>query len=129
MEEGVQQEFVRLEKYRTALVQMEKYIADGVVRPEQVVLKNDDGTPYLDKDGKVVLQGNFLLNICPDESKAENLKNTVSYSLPMADGEKKKTAQDMCVMFLLLEEMDENFQYESLLYLNAVIADSLTVQA
>ena len=44
----------------------------------------------------------------------------------MEDGTSKASAQDMCVILFFLPDMDETFQYETVLYLNTVIAASMT---
>ncbi len=126
LEQGVKDEYTRLQKYRDALVQLEAYLEDGTVKLQSVQYKDGTGEPYKNADGSVFDERNYLLNICPDESKASKLKNLVYYGKENADGAKVASAQDMCVMLFKLEEMDENFQYETLLYVNHVIASSLT---
>lgn len=128
LEQGVKDEFARLTKYRDEFVKFEKYISDGVVKFENVIYKDGGtGEPYLNSQtGEIAVQGNYALNICPDETKMNGLKNQVYYSQAMEDGTSKASAQDMCVILFFLPDMDETFQYETVLYLNTVIAASMT---
>ncbi|MBQ7923846.1 MAG: hypothetical protein IJ329_00915 [Clostridia bacterium] len=127
LEDGIEDEKERLNKYRTEFLKFEQYLQDGIVKLENIVYKNTStGEPYLTEQGEIALQGNYALNICPDESKMSGLKNQVYYSVEAADGTKKPSAQDMCVMLFLLPDMDQDFQYETILFLNTVIAVSIT---
>ncbi len=126
IKEGVKDEIARLKKYRDGFIQFEKYLADGVVKLETAVYKDyGTGEPILN-DKNEPIQKNYVLNICPDENKANKLKEQVCYGIQGEDGTWKMSAQDMCVMLFSLPDMDENFQYETVLYLNTVIAASLT---
>ena len=128
IQQGVKDEFARLEKYRAALLTFEGYLNAGLIKFETVVYKDSatGETYYNETTGEVFLQGNYALNICPDESKMNNLKNRVFYSTLQEDGTVKYTAQNMCVMLFSLPDMDQDYQYETLSYLNTVIAASLT---
>ena len=126
IKEGVKDEFARLNKYRDAFVKFEKYLEEGVVKLETVAYKDyETGEVFLDEQNQPI-QKNYALNICPDENKANKLKEQVCYSVVGEDGTVKESAQNMCVMLFFLPEMDDDFQYETILYLNTVIADSLT---
>ncbi len=128
IQKGVEDEFARFEKYRREFVIFESYIEAGIVEFVNVVYKDyTTGEAYFnEKTGEVLMQGNYALNICPDESKMNNLKERVFYSAKQEDGTYKRTAQNMCVMLFGLPKMDANFQYETVLYLNTVISASLT---
>ncbi|MBE7084683.1 MAG: hypothetical protein E7368_01350 [Clostridiales bacterium] len=128
IEEGVKAEFERLEKYRDALVQFEAYLADGTVRLENVVLLDADGKPMLDNKGNILQQGNYALNISPD-GKNTKLTDTVYYSLELEDGTRQACADNMCAMVFSLPDMDDDYLYETLLYLNTVIESSLPTQS
>ncbi len=128
IQQGVKDEFARLEKYRGALLTFEGYLNAGLIKFETVVYKDSTTgeTYYNETTGEVFLQGNYALNICPDESKMNNLKNRVFYSKLQEDGTVKYTSQNMCVMLFSLPDMDQDYQYETLSYINTVIAASLT---
>ncbi len=125
LKQGIKDEFARLNKYREGFVQFEKYLADGVIKLENVEYKDLSTGEAYEENGKAI-RGNYILNICPDESKMNRLKEQVYYSVKMDDGTKKASAQDMCVMIFSLPDMDEIFQYETVLYINSVIESSMT---
>lgn len=128
IQKGVEDEFARFEKYRKEFVIFENYLNTGVVKFENVIYKDlSTGEGYINETtGEVLVQGNYALNICPDESKMNRLKERVSYTVAQEDGSLKYTAQNMCVMLFFLPGMDADFQYETISFLNMVIAASQT---
>ncbi|MBE5744997.1 MAG: hypothetical protein E7355_02550 [Clostridiales bacterium] len=134
LQAGIQAEYARLNKYRDEFMQFEKYLQDGVVALTEVVGRDmETGEPFIRQDtGEYAFKANYALNICPDESKMPGLKDKVNvyYEIQTENGKKKTSAQDMCVMLFSLKEMDQDFQYETTLYLNALIKTCLaTTQA
>ncbi len=115
IQNGVLAEFDRIEKYKNALIQFDAYLNEGVI----------ELTPmsWTSADGKVKKEGNFAVNLCPDNNKTGELKRQVSYYSAEID---EYTAKDMHVMFFNLPNVENSFQYESLLYVNEVIAAALT---
>ena len=63
--------------------------------------------------------GVYGINLCPNEQTMGGLKEQFYYT----DFENTTTAKDMNVMFMSLEDLDADFQYENILYLNALIQD------
>lgn len=127
IQQGVKDECARLEKYRSELIKFEGYLAEGIIRLENVVYKNhSSGEAYIDETtGEVYLQGRYALNLCPSEEKTGGLQNQVYYSVASEDGTRKASAKDMCVVLFSLPEMDKDFQYETVAYLNTVIASAI----
>ena len=65
------------------------------------------------------ITGVYGVNICPSEQTMGGLKDQFYYT----DFENVMTAKDMNALFMDLEGLDKNFQYENILYLNALIED------
>ena len=126
IEQGKADEIARIKKYRDAYVAFQGYLQSGLVEFVKVELKNEKGD--------VVIDGNFALNICPDESKMAKLKDYTYYlkteTTTDENGEqveeKRKTAQDMCVMFFKMKGVEATFEYETLLFLNYMIETART---
>ncbi len=117
--QGIQDEFLRLEKYRAELLRFEGYLSNGVVALQSVSYT----------DGENTSQGNYALNLCPNETTMSKLKDYVCYSVTGDDGKSKASAKDMCVMLLDLPGMNKDYQYETLLYVNDVIKQAYTPTA
>lgn len=120
----------RIQKYRDALVQFNEYLTMGVV--EFVALSTDMNNP----EYNYVLEGNYAINLCPTKKAdveysfhydkyAENLIKFVSYEVAVEGEDNVTTAENMYAMFFRYDNVEEGFQYESLLYLNSVIAACL----
>ena len=116
IESGRGAELDRIQKYADALETFENYLADGLIQFVPLEVKT--------KEGKILRSGNFAVNLCPDKEKTGNLKNLAYYNVD-GDGV-KESAENMCVMFFDLEDVENTFEYESLLYVNAVIESSRT---
>ena len=119
-EQGRADEIARIQKYAVALTQFNGYLQSGLIElvPLEITLK----------DGTIVRSGNFAVNLCPDKNKMGNLKNIAYYNITTEDGT-KQSAENMCVMFFDLKEVEDTFEYESLLYINSVIEASRTDNA
>ena len=124
--QGVQDEYERLEKYRTGLVEFYAYLDSGVVCFTNLSLYGEDD--------EVLRSGNYALNICPDEDGLQStLSDYIYYRTTVEevddDGDTttkdKNSAQDMQAVFLKMKGVEESFQYESLLFVNALISASL----
>ncbi len=123
--QGVQDEIARIEKYRDALVEFYGYLADGTVTLTTMELK--------DENGKVLKEGKYGINLCPDETKTGELKKVFSYTTTESyeeNGETKErpvvTAKDMNVMLFKFAGVETSFEYESLLYVNYIIRNALS---
>ena len=116
IESGRGAEIDRIQKYAAALAQFNGYLQSGLIELVNLEVKAKDGT--------VIRSGNFAVNLCPDKEKMGNLTNIAYYEIN-GDG-KKESAENMCVMFFDLKDVADTFEYESLLYINAVIESSRT---
>ncbi len=126
-EQGVQIEIERIKKYRDALAKLYAYIDDGLVcfnAPSNIKGKeSDEIDPY---------SGILSLNICPDESRMQNLKKYVSYPIYIYNDDgtisdvSHYIAQDMSVAFFYGPDTEETFEYESLLYVVDLIEKGKT---
>lgn len=106
---AVPQEIARIQSYLAAYKQFFAYIANGDV--QFVSVEQEISETY-------TLRGVYGINLCPDESKMSALKESVYY----VDFNGKTTALNMMATFLNLDDLDKNYQYENLIYLNALIA-------
>ncbi len=121
--EGVKGEKDRLEKQRKALIDFNKYLADGWVAIET--------TTYLDENGEDILRGKgaYSINICPStapEKTSEKLSRMVGYVITQKDeetGAEKRivTAKDMSVCLFNSNGDEEAYRYEGLIYLTNLI--------
>lgn len=116
---GLEGEYNRFEKYRTALINFNEYLAKGYVTFTDITLQNANGESVTRTYG---------INLCPTESM-EGLKDMVAYVEKVTDenGATKTniTAKNMNVCLFDLE-VEEGFQYEGLLYVNYVIESYCT---
>ena len=121
-------EIERIKKYRDALVEFNSYLDAGVIEIVTMNIKDDKGN--------ILWTGKSAINLCPDESKMGNLEKYISYTATVEytdeeTGEtltkKDKTAKDMYAMFIYSKKLEPGYQYESLLFLNYLIKNSLTV--
>ena len=124
--QGVLDEYERLEKYRAALNEFYGYLESGVVEFTTLELYGEDD--------EVLRSGNYALNICPDEEgSGSTLSDYIYYRTTVEvldeDGEttteNKNSAQDMQAIFLKMKGVEDSFEYETLLFVNALIAASL----
>lgn len=126
IQEGIKGEIERINKYREALLETYDYLEKGYV----TIVNTTIPDPY---DEEKTVTHAYTLNICPDESKAENLKKIISYRTQEQDEngnlQPKDTAAGMQVGLFNLKDVHRDFRYESLLYVNYVIRTSLTVTA
>ena len=113
--QGVQDEIARIQKYKTAYdTFMNEYLNTYVTFTD---------VKYVDEaTNTTVFEGKYAINVCPEGAdKMKNIKNHASYRTETNNQETK----DMHVTFFKYKEVTDGFQYETLLYLNAVIADCL----
>ena len=115
-QEGLQQEYERIEKYAVALTEFQGYLDQGLVEYVQLDAVASDGTVYREK-------GNYALNLCPDVNTMGELNDFFCYYLEETSA---LTAKDMCVMFLDLPYTNQNYRYESLLFVNHLIQTAHT---
>ena len=118
IEEGVQGDLARIEKYRDALVEFDEYLASGLVRLETTTVLDHEN------NDKLFAEGVYSINLCPDSEKMPNLKKIVAYlkTVEGDDGEVQVlSAENMHVALLAFDDVEKGFEYESLLYINYVI--------
>jgi len=122
IKKGIEQDIVRIQKYRDALVRFYELIDGGYIEYTQVSLTKEEYG--------IDLSGNYALNICPNEEKAEGIKERVCYATKTVDENGKEstllTAENMNVMFFKTSGVENGFQYEALLYLVNFVDNCLT---
>lgn len=122
-EQGVKDDIARIEKYCAALKEFYGYLNSGVVRFEETV------TYDYENGGAELQKGIYSINLCPDREKMPKLKDIVGYieTIESETGEKQELlcADNMHVALFRFKEVEESFEYESLLYINYVIRASL----
>ena len=120
IERGVQDEIARIKKYRDAYIEFNAYLSEGIIEFNRVKIVWGDGEyDYI--------EGDYGLNLCPDERKMNKLKNYLSYTTVSLDekGNQKDrtiTAKDMNVLFFNFDGVESSFEYESLLFVNKLIS-------
>lgn len=107
---GEQDEIKRIQSYLTAYNTFFTYLEQGVVTLTYVDVALTE---------TFSVTGVYGINLCPNEQTMGGLKEQFYYT----DFENTTTAKDMNVMFMSLEDLDADFQYENILYLNALIQD------
>lgn len=116
---GIEGEYARFEKYRTALINFNNYVEKGYVTFTDVTLQNANGE---------AVTRTYGVNICPTEAM-EGLKEVVGYVEKVEDEngvvKSNLTAKNMNVCFFNLD-VEEGFEYESLLYVNYIIESYCT---
>ena len=119
IQQGIQDEIARIQKYRQALIDFNWYLKEGYV-------EFTEGTvTYTYESGVQTYTGKYAINLCPDVEKMGGLQEYISYYANYVDenGETKTktTAENMQIVILDMPGMRPEFQYESLLYINWVI--------
>ena len=108
--EGEKREVERIRSYLAAYNKFFQILSEGKVT-----------LTYIDVEvtEEYFVRGVYGINLCPDESKAGTLKDQFYYT----DLDGTNTAKNINALFMNLKELDKNFQYENLIYLNALIED------
>lgn len=125
--QGKKAEIERLKKYRDALdTFLNDYLKNGVVELTELTLKDAKGNPFTVEEHGFARTGKYAINLCPndEETTMKNLKEYLSYNVPSQTDSTKQTqtAKDMLVMFFDFDGVEESYQYESLLFVNQLIA-------
>ena len=119
IEQGVKDDEDRIQKYRDALVEFYGYLDSGLVTLETTTLVD------YDNGGKELITGVYSINLCPNRETMPKLKDVVAYmeTVESEEGEKQNLlcADNMNVALCRFEDVEEGFEYESLLYVNYVI--------
>lgn len=122
--QGVSDEIERIKKYKQAYDTFFNEYLDKYVCFTEMELT--------DETGEVVVKGTYGLNLCPTDadgnlqsSEMDTLKKYAYYWAENEEGESQITAKNMNVMFFDLGVTD-GFQFESLLFVNALIDACIT---
>lgn len=108
--QGIKAEKERIRSYLTAYETFFTYLENGYVTFTETSAKISEN---------LTVSGVYSINLCPKTETMGGLKEHFYY----VDFEGTTTAKNMNVCFFGFEELDKDFQYENLLYLNALIAD------
>ena len=117
---GIKADKERIQKYAEALTEFYGYLNAGLVSFTNVqAVDRGNGD-------KVMFEGQYYLNLCPDTSTMGGLSEIFGYQTEVVNeetGEKQSviTAKDMHVAFFKFKDVEEGFAYESLLYVNYLI--------
>lgn len=119
IQKGVANDILRIQKYQTALVEFEKYLADGVVTLTRTTIEDPDNAE------KPLIDGVYSINLCPNEATMGTLSEQFAYRTTYTDenGATQYTtsALNMNIAFFNLKGTADGFEYESLLYCNHLI--------
>lgn len=105
---GLLIEYARIQSYATALVEFDSFLSDGLICYQSMVAGENEPR-------------NYFLNLCPNNATMGGLKKYL-YELQQPDN--LKTALNMGVFFLNLEDSEPCYRYESLLFVNKLIKAS-----
>lgn len=108
---AIPKEIERIQLYLAAYKQFFAYVQNGDIAFTSVEVPLSE---------TYTISGVYGINLCPDETKAPNMKDAVYYM----DFDGKQQAQNMTALFMDLEKLDHDYQYENLIFINALIADS-----
>lgn len=115
---GVKSDLERVEKYRAAYLRFQEYLQAGIVSFTHVTLKN----PETDE---VIWDGDYALNLCTDESKTGELKKYAYYRVSEENNVLVPTAKDMNAMIFNFTNGADGYQFETLLFLDALLLDCI----
>ena len=122
IEKGVKDDVARIQKYRDALVEFYGYIDSGLVQFEKTTVLDYENYA---KDGRTFYDDIYTINLCPNRDTMPKLKDVVAYveTVESEEGETQNLfcADNMHVALMKFNDVEEGFQYESLLYVNYVI--------
>lgn len=107
---GVAQEIARIQSYLKAYDEFFSYADNGYITFTYSTLQLTE---------EITVSGTFGINLCSNEQKMGKLKEQFYYT----DFDGVLTAKNIHATFLSLTELDKNFQYENILFLNALIKD------
>lgn len=106
---GIAHEIDRVQKYREALIDFDKYLAEGVVALE---------TTTIYANNQVYKEGTYSINLCPNE-KMMKLNEYVGYVKTVEENgetKQKMVADDMQIALWDLGETEDCFRYEALIF-------------
>lgn len=112
--EGIAMDKARIRSYVEAYETFFLYLERGYVELTTVSLQLTE---------EYTLTGAYGINLCPSASSTmKNLKDHIYYE----DLDGVITADNLNALFMTFDDLDKDFQYENLLYLNALIKDVCT---
>ena len=107
---AIPQEIARIQSYLKAYNEFFAYADNGYITFTHSTLQLTE---------EITVSGTFSINLCPDEQKMSKLKEQFYY----VDFDGVLTAKNIHATFLGLNGLDKNFQYENIVFLNALIED------
>ncbi len=109
--EGIPAEKARIRSYLEAYETFFSCLEKGYVELNNVSVKVTD---------EFTREGVYGINLCPSEqSPMKDLKDHIYYN----NYDNVETAVNINALFMTFDKLDKDFQYENLLYLNALIKD------
>ena len=108
---AIPKEIERIKIYLAAYKQFFAYIESGDIAFTSVEVSLTE---------TYTVSGVYGINLCPDETKTPNMKDAIYY----VDFDGKVQAQNMTALFINLAGLDPDYQYENLIFINALVADA-----
>ena len=112
LQEGEKYELERISSYLAAYNTFFENLEDG-----KIALTALSVDIRFSETTTKTISGAYGINLCPDEATMGNLKDLFYY----VDTEDVITAKNMNVMFLTMKDLDPDFQYENLIYINSIV--------
>lgn len=115
IKQGVRDEVKRIQSYRAAYDAFFSYLEAGYIEftVSSVTL------------GDTTKTGAYSINLCPNEDTMGKLKDYAYYSYTDENEKTLTSAKDMNLLFLELTELDHDFKYENVIFLNKVVSTVL----
>lgn len=111
---AVLEEYKRIQSYAEGYETIFTYLEEGLISFTVSTVQMTETMAYT---------GAYSLNLCPNEDTMGGLKDYVFHYAQDADGKNYSTAREMNALFLALEGLDLDFQYETVLLINQFIAE------
>lgn len=111
---ALQDEYKRIQSYAEGYETIFKYLEEGVISFTHSSVQFSES---------VVREGFYSINVCPNEETMGGFKEYAFYYAKDSAGKNYSTAKDMNAIFLALDGLDLDFQYETVLLINQFVKE------
>ncbi len=125
IKQGAKDDIERVRKYRDALVQFDKYLAEGYISLTETTVVDYES-------GEELFKGCYSVNLCPDKTKTGKLSKFVGYQTTYIDEDGKEqttvSAENMQICLFDANGKEDTFRYEGLLYINHLVKSAIEAE-
>lgn len=115
IQQGIADEIKRIQSYCEGYETIFEYLEKGYISFTVSSVQMTETVTYT---------GAYSLNLCPNEDTMGGLKNFVYHIAQDENGKNYTTAKDINALFLLLDGVDTDFQYETVLLINQFVKEA-----